>query len=231
MLLCYGLNGWKNCRFGNVTFEDEDLRDVCQKFYDFASVDVRSKVKRHLDKNIHKMQNELQRLKEIARRDLGRERSELLFADIREKCERLRCKMLRNHERKMENFYQLGDFDIDDEDFRILRNRIEGLLGKQSKRKRKRKRRQRKTEKTEKALTEEQLENILENVAEKVKESVLREKPKFTIPEKLFEPLNNVEYDLSEAEKKLLSKGPSFCPMPFNVNWSKATKATIYIYI
>ena len=36
-------------------------------------------------------------------------------------------------------FYQLGDFDIpvDDEDFRILRNRIEGLLGKHSRRKRK----------------------------------------------------------------------------------------------
>ena len=33
----------------------------------------------------------------------------------------------------MENFYQLGDFDIDDEDCRILRNRIEGLLDKQSK--------------------------------------------------------------------------------------------------
>ena len=89
-----------------------------------------------------------------------------LFADIREKCERLRCKMSRNHERKMGNFYQLEDFDIDDEDFRILMNRIEGLLDKQSKRKRKRKRRQRKTEK---ALTEEQLENKLENVDEKVK--------------------------------------------------------------
>ena len=121
----------------SVTFEDKDLRDVCQKFYDFASVAVRSKVKRHLDKSIHKMQNELQHLKEIARRDLGQERSELLFVDIREKCERLRCKMSRSHERKMENFYQLGDFDIDDEDFRILRNRIEGLLDKQSKRKRK----------------------------------------------------------------------------------------------
>ena len=138
----------------SLTFEYEDLRDVCQKFYDFASVAVRSKVKRHLDKSIHKMQNELQCLKEIARRDLGQERSELLFADIREKCER--CKMSRNHELKMENFYQLEDFDIDDEDFRILRNRIEGLLDKQSKRKRKRKRRQRRTEK---ALTEEQLEN------------------------------------------------------------------------
>ena len=144
------------------------------KVYDFASVAVRSKVKRHLDKSIHKMQNELQRLKEIARRDLGQERPELLFADIREKWERLRCKMSRIHEWKMENFYQLGDFDIDDEDFRIQRNRKEGLLDKQSKRKRKRKRGQRKTEK---ALTEEQLENKLENVAEKVKESVLREKP------------------------------------------------------
>ena len=185
------------------------------------SVAVRSKVKRHLDKSIHKMQNELQRLKEIARRDLGQERSELLFADIREKCERLRCKMPRNHERKMENFYQLGDFDIDDEGFRILRNRIKGLLDRQSKRKRKRKRRQRKTEK---ALTEEQLENKLENVAEKAKESVLREKPKFTIPEKLFEPWNNVEYDLSEAEKKLLSKGPSFCPMPLTLIGLKLLK-------
>ena len=170
------------------------------------------------------MQNELQHLKEIARRDLGQERSELLFVDTREKCERLRCKMSRNHERKVENFYQLGDFDIDDENFRILRNRIEGLLDKQSKRKRKRKRKRRQG-KTEKALTEEQLENKLENVPEKVKESVLREKPKFTVPEKLFEPLNNVEYDLSEVEKKLLSKGPSFCPMPFNVNWPKATEA------
>ena len=37
--------------------------------------------------------------------------------------------------------------------------------------------------------------------------------------------MNNVEYDLSEAEKKLLSKVPSFCPMPFNVNWPKATEA------
>ena len=54
-----------------------------------------------------------------------------------EKCERIRCKMSRNHERKMGNFYQLGDFDMDDEDFRILRNRIEGLLDKQNKRKRK----------------------------------------------------------------------------------------------
>ena len=151
-----------------MTFEDKDLRDVCQKFYDFASVAVRSKVKRHLDKSIHKMQNELQHLKEIARRDLGQERSELLFVDIREKCERLRCKMSRNHERKMENFYQLGDFDIDDEDFRILRNRIEGLLDKQSKRKRKRKRKRRQG-KTEKALTEEQVENKLENVPKKVK--------------------------------------------------------------
>ena len=123
--------------------------------------------------------------------------------------------MSRNHEWKMENFYHLGDFDIDYEDFRILRNRIGGLLDKQSKRKRKLKRRQKKTKK---ALTGEELENKLENVTEKVKESVLREKPKFTIPEKLFEPLNNVEYDLSEAEKKLLSEGPSFCPMPFNVN-------------
>ena len=51
-----------------MTFKDKDLRDVCQKFYDFASVAVRSKVKRHLDKSIHKMQNELQHLKEIARR-------------------------------------------------------------------------------------------------------------------------------------------------------------------
>ena len=110
-----------------MTFEDEDLRDVCQKFYDFASVVVRSKFKRHLDKSMHKMKNELQRLKEITCQDLGQERSELLFADIREKCGRLRCRMSRNHERKMENFCQLGDFDIDDEDFRILRNRIEGL--------------------------------------------------------------------------------------------------------
>ena len=53
----------------SVTFEDEDLRDVCQMFYDFASVAVRSKVKRHLYKSIHKMQNELQRLEDIARRD------------------------------------------------------------------------------------------------------------------------------------------------------------------
>ena len=44
----------------------------------------------------------------------------------------------------MENFYQLGDFDIDDEDFMILRNRIEGLLDKQSKRKRKRKKKTKK---------------------------------------------------------------------------------------
>ena len=65
----------------------------------------------------------------------------------------------------------------------------------------------------------------LEHITEKVKESVLREKPKFTIPEKLFEPLNNVEYDLLEAKKNLVSKGPSFCPMPFNVNWPKATEA------
>ena len=168
-----------------MTFEDKDLRDVCQKFYDFESVSVCSEVKRHLDNSIHKMQNELQRLKEIALRYLGQERSEPLFVDIRGKCERLRCKMSRNHEWKMENVYQLGDFDIDDEDFRILRNRIEGLLDKQSKRKRKRKRKRRQR-KTEKALTEEQLENKLESVPEKVKESVLREKPKFTIPEKTF---------------------------------------------
>ena len=49
----------------SVTFEDKDLRDVCQKFYDFASVAVCSKVKRHLDKSIHKMQNELQHLKKL----------------------------------------------------------------------------------------------------------------------------------------------------------------------
>ena len=93
------------------------------------------------------MQNELQRLKEIARRDLGQERSEFLFGDIREKCERLRCKMSRYHERRMENFYQLRDFDIDDEDFRILRNRIDGQKDKQSKRKIKRKRRQKRQRK------------------------------------------------------------------------------------
>ena len=79
-----------------MTFEDEDLRDVWQKFYDFASVAVHSKVKRHLDKGIHKMQNELQHLKEIARWDLGQERSEILFADIREKCKRLRCQEIMN---------------------------------------------------------------------------------------------------------------------------------------
>ena len=45
-----------------------------------------------------------------------------IYIYIRGKCERLRCKMSRNHEQKMENFYQLRDFDIDDEDFRILRN-------------------------------------------------------------------------------------------------------------
>ena len=67
---------------------------------------------------------------EIARRDLGQERSELLLSDIRGKCKRLRFKMSRNHEQKMKHFYQLGDFDKDDEDFRILRNRIEGLLDK-----------------------------------------------------------------------------------------------------
>ena len=81
----------------SVTFKDEDLRDFCQTFYDFASVAVRSKVKRHLDKNIHQMQNEFQHLKEIARRDLGQERSELLFTDVRGKCER-------NHERKWKTF-------------------------------------------------------------------------------------------------------------------------------
>ena len=37
--------------------------------------------------------------------------------------------------------------------------------------------------------------------------------------------MNNVEYDLSEAEKKLLSKEPSFCPMLFNANWPKTTEA------
>ena len=30
---------------------------------------------------------------------------------------------------------------------------------------------------------------------------------------------------MSEAQKKLLSKGPSFCQMPFNVNWPEATEA------
>ena len=113
---------------------------------------------------------------------------------------------------QMENSYQLGDFDIDDKDFRILRNRIDGRLGKQSKRKRKRKRKRRQR-KTEKALTEEQLENKLENVAEKVKESVLREKPKFTIPEKLFELLNNGKKDHHFVQ----------CHLMFN--WPKATEA------
>ena len=36
---------------------------------------------------------------------------------------------------------------------------------------------------------------------------------------------NIASYYISEAEKKLLSKRPSFCPMPFNVNWPKATEA------
>ena len=53
----------------------------------------------------------------------------------------------------------------------------------------------------------------------------LREKPAFEIPEKLFTPLNNADYELSEPEISLLPKGPSFCPTPFNVNWPKGVEA------
>ena len=58
-------------------------------------------------------------------------------------------------------------------------------------------------------MTEEELENILENVTEKLKK-VFQRKAEIYNSGKTSEPLNNVEYDLSEAEKKLLSKGPSF---------------------
>ena len=45
------------------------------------------------------------------------------------------------------------------------------------------------------------------------------------MPEKLFTPLNNADYELSEPEISLFSKGPSFCPTPFNVNWPNAVEA------
>ena len=34
-----------------------------------------------------------------------------------------------------------------------------------------------------------------------------------------FHPINLSSRDLSEAEKSILSKGPSFCPTPTDINW------------
>ena len=93
-----------------------------------------------MNREIHKMQNELQNLKEIKRRESGYENSERLFADIRQKCNRLKETMQRTHERKMETFYHLENFDSEKEEFQKLRINVERQLGQGIKRKRKRKR-------------------------------------------------------------------------------------------
>ena len=80
------------------------------------------------------MQNELQNLKEIKRRESGYENSERLFADIREKCNRLKKKMQRTHETKMETFYHLENLDLEKEEFVKLRINVERQLGQGMKR-------------------------------------------------------------------------------------------------
>ena len=84
-----------------MAFEDEELQDICQKIYDFASVLCQKQRTKYLNREIHKMQKELQNLKEIKWRESGYENSERLLADIREKCNRLKETMQRTHERKM----------------------------------------------------------------------------------------------------------------------------------
>ena len=144
------------------------------------------------------------------------------YLQISEKCNRLKETMQRTHERKLETFYHLENLDLEKDKIVILRSNVERQLAQGRKRKRKRKRHSKK--KTE-GLSDEELEIKLENVTEEVKESILREKPAFEIPEKLCTPLNNVDYELPEPEISLLSKGSSFCPTPFNVNWPKAVES------
>ena len=130
--------------------------------------------------------------------------------------------MQRTHERKMETFYHLENLDLEKEEFAKLRINVEKQLGQGIKRKRKRKQH---SKKKTKGLSDEELEIKLEHVTEEVKESIIRKRPAFDILEKLFTPLNNADYELSEPEIGLLSKGPSFCPTPFSVNWPKAVEA------
>ena len=122
----------------------------------------------------------------------------------------------------METFYHLENLDLEKEEFAKLRINVERQLGQGIKRKRKRKRH---SQKKTKGLSDEELEIKLEHVTEEVKESIVRKKSAFEIPEKLFTSLNNADYELSEPEISLLSKGPSFCLTPFNVNWRKAVEA------
>ena len=111
--------------------------------------------------------------------------------------------MQRTHERKMETFNHLENLDLEKEEFVKLRINVERQLGQGIKRKRKRKRH---SKKKTKGLSDEELEIKLEHVTEEVKESIIRKKPAFEIPEKLFTPLNNADYELSEPEISLLSK-------------------------
>ena len=56
-----------------TAFADRELQDICQKIYDFASVLCQKERTKYLNWEIHKMQNELQNLKEIKRRESGYE--------------------------------------------------------------------------------------------------------------------------------------------------------------
>ena len=68
---------------------------------------------------------QLQNLKEIKRRESGYENSERLFADIREKCNRLKETMQRTHERKVGTFYHLENLDLEKEEFVKLRINVD----------------------------------------------------------------------------------------------------------
>ena len=94
--------------------------------------------------------------------------------------------MQRTQQRKMETFYHLENLDLEKEEFVKLRINVERQLGQGIKRKRKRKRH---SIKKTKGLSDEELEIKLEHVTEEVKESIIRKKPAFEIPEKLFTPL------------------------------------------
>ena len=52
-----------------MAFADEELQDICQKIYDFASVLCQKQRTKYLNQKIYKMQNELQNLKEIKGRE------------------------------------------------------------------------------------------------------------------------------------------------------------------
>ena len=108
-----------------MAFADGELQDICQKIYDFASVLCQKQRTKYLNRETHKMQNELQNLKEIKPRESGYENSERLFADIKETCNRQKEKMQRTHERKMETFYHLENLDLEKEEFAKLRINVE----------------------------------------------------------------------------------------------------------